>query len=341
VSSVNELFVAQIRVNPDLSMQTPAAPFSSYGNVANIDGYLEESVNYDARSGSYRARGINWDGNYSIGLKSGGVINPILTGTPAIDRTTKLVTSETIFGGTATIDPAMGTIKLSKATLPKNFVITLQYNPRFLRITPLGTSGYASPAALFDDRLGISNTATTYAFWRTPSGGLEPETSLNTFPHRIFVTATKSAVAGGQTSRPVMATYRLGIRLGRALRVLPDGSLNEPTFLITGNVGSYQLDPAAGKVYFTVADENRILNVSLDGVTSPKIVSLVGESAEEFVPMESAMNEANLFTFMDPMASNTLRRGMMWMLWTSNRNGSPNVYMQGLARKLSPILPAP
>jgi hypothetical protein len=139
-----------------------------------------------------------------------------------------------------------------------------------------------------------------------------------------------------------MASFRYGIRLGRAVLVNSNGTLGE-TVTVSGNTGAYQLDAAAGRIYFTHLDDNRIVRVQIgSGPTAIDItrpVSLVGETVEEFVPMESALNEANMALFLDPVGDTTNRRELVWMVWSSMRRGAPSLFFQTMARKITPHLP--
>jgi hypothetical protein len=147
----------------------------------------------------------------------------------------------------------------------------------------------------------------------------------------------RSSQAGGQNSRPVMSTFRLGVRLGFPLPVNPDGTVTGLT--VTGNTGSYQVDPVGGRIFFTTSDEDRRVRVIYGAYNQVTTVSLIGETIEDFVPVSNPLNENGMFTFMDPMDSIGLRRGMVWMLWSSTRNGAPSIYMQGYAKRLGPFLP--
>ena len=336
-SSVSEVFMA--RLDPNLGYRT-------YGRVNFIGApviagtQISENAVYDSRFGAYRVRGSVWHGTYGISINGAS----ILTSAPSIDRQTKLQSATTIFGGRAIIDSELGTIKFTGAPLPKTAQILVTYTPTFMRLSETGIAGYTSPSLVFDNRLESSNNNVDYSLWKTPSGADETASSANTFADRLVMSAVRSATAGGQTSRPTMATYRLGIRVGRSILTNPDGSLAE-TLTITGNSGSYQIDPAAGRIYFTRLDEEKPIRIQLNGaglttpvdITAP--VAFVGETAESFITMENPVNESNLYMFLDPVGTIANRRGMIWMLWSSTRNGAPSIFMETVARKIIPVLP--
>lgn len=332
-SNVDEVFMA--RLDPNLNYRT-------FGTTAT-NGALVETGVYDARYGAYRVRGAAWSGDFDITVNGSSII----TSTPVEDRQTGIQAATTIFGGRVVVDPMLGTVKLTGATLPKSAQLQVTYTPTFLRLSDTSVAGYNSTSALFDRRLESSNTAASYAFWKTPSGNDEPATSANTFADRLVVSAVRSATsaaASAQVSRPAMSTLRLGIRVGRSILVNADGSLAE-SVTVTGNTGSYQIDPAAGRIYFTRYDEDKVLRIQLGGggsaaaVDISRPVTFIGESAENFITMDAPLNESNLFLFLDPVGTTTNRRGMIWMLWSSTRNGAPSIFMQTMARKIVPVLP--
>ncbi len=336
-SGVSEVFMA--RLDRNLNYRT-FGQINPVGVPVVPGTQIVENAVYDSRFGAYRVRGSVWNGQFDIAVNG----TSILTSVPAIDRQTKLQSATTIFGGRAMIDTELGTIKITGAPLPKTAQLQVTYTPTFMRLSETGIAGYTSPSLVFDNRLENSNTRGNYAYWKTPSGVNETAASVNTFADRMVMSAVRSATTGGQTARPVMGTYRLGVRLGRSILTNPDGSFAE-TVTVTGNTGSYQIDPAAGRIYFTRFDEDRSIRIQLGGagsipavdVTRP--VTFIGETAENFITMENPTNESNLYMFLDPVGNVGNRRGMIWMLWSSTRGGAPSIFMQTVARKIIPVLP--
>jgi hypothetical protein len=329
-SSVQELFMSRMR------LQNGAWTFIPWADTVVGTGQLVENLVFDNRVGGYRPRGSQWQGFFNITLGNG---TPVAAGPAVVDRQTQIARIPTIFGGDMVIDTNLGVVKFTQANLPQNTQLILTYAPLYLRVSNSAVAGYSAPSMVFDLRLEPSNTNTTYAFWKTPSGADQPAASTSTFSHRFMVSAIRSAATGGQVGRPVMSTFRYGVRLGRALRVNPDGSLAEP-LTITGNTGAYQLDPAAGRVYFTMDDEDQVVRINLNGNVFERRVSLVGESAEDFVPMDRPMNESNFNLFLDSQSFPATRRGLVWGIWSSTREGAPSLFMQGMARKITPFLPS-
>jgi len=329
-SGVSELFLSRLQVGGPQGWQ-----FVTFGNASILNGSLVDNMTYDARLGGYRARGAAWAGDFAVTLADG---TPVVSGPAVTDRQTLIKTYPTIFGGNMVVDSNLGVVRFTQATLPKNLQLVVTYTPLFIRVSGTTVAGYSTPSLIFDPRVEPSNTSTTYAFWKTPSGANQPANSSTTFSHRFMLSSIRSAAAGGQTGRPVMSTFRFGIRLGRALKVNPDGSLGE-TLIISGNVGAYQIDPVAGRIYFTADDEDRIIRLGFNGQRTQKMVTIIGESPEDFVPMDTAVNESNFNLFLDVAGFPATRRGMVWGLWSSTRDGSPNLFMQSMARKITPFLP--
>ena len=345
-SSVTEVFTTKLAVDPTtLAVQNTATFF---GQPNTVGGSLVESITFDSKFNGFRARGTNWSGSFTLRSAAGvsvfadAVGNPTDTPVQTLDRETGLQSYPTIFGGRVIVDPALGLIRFTSSQLPKSTQMVLSYVPSQLRLSGTSSSGYSAPSTLYDGRLAPSNTTATPALWFTPSGANEPSTSVNTLADRLLLTAIRGATSGGQTSRPVMSSYRYGVRLGRAVVVNADGTLGEAVS-VSGNVGSYQLDAAAGRIYFTHLDDNRIVRIQIgSGVNAIDItrpVSLVGETTEEFVPMESALNEANMALFLDPRGDAANRRELVWMIWSSMRKGAPSLFFQTMARKITPHLP--
>jgi hypothetical protein len=132
------------------------------------------------------------------------------------------------------------------------------------------------------------------------------------------------------------------------------------TVVVTNNIGPYEVDPAAGRIYFTALDEdNPAVSVTYTGVDigtgnslpsatiGPVTVSYVLEKDETPVMIDQAVNEGSLSAFLDPFsyqssgtASND-RPPLVWMFYSSTRNGYPDVYFQTIAPRLSPLLAPP
>jgi hypothetical protein len=341
-SSNSEVFIARVRdanTSPRFIEFGVAGAFNAAGRAE-----ITEVMTFDGKTGGFRTRGLSWQGDYDIRLNGNLISNSIirdaagnLLSASKTDRDTKLQVLTTSLNIPVTVDRELGLVKFGNTSLPKGSALTVTYNPLFLRLSSNQNAGYSTTSMLFDSRLSLSNDDGTSYFWKTPSGAIEPASSTNTRSDRFMLTAVRSSQAGGQNSRPVMSTFRLGVRLGFPLPVNPDGTVTGLT--VTGNTGSYQVDPVGGRIFFTTSDEDRRVRVIYGAYNQVTTVSLIGETIEDFVPVSNPLNENGMFTFMDPMDSIGLRRGMVWMLWSSTRNGAPSIYMQGYAKRLGPFLP--
>lgn len=342
-----EVFTTKYQLDPvTLAVQTTVA--TSFGLPNTVGGALVETIAFDNKLNVFRSRGTNWSGTFTLRSAAGvsvfadSVGNPTDTPVQTLDRETGTLSYPTIFGGRVTIDPSLGLIRFTSSQLPKSTQMVLSYVPTQLRLSGVSTSGYSAPSMLFDGRLAPGNTSTTPGLWFTPSGAPEPSGSVNTLADRFILTSIRGAASGGQTSRPVMTSFRYGVRVGREILVNRDGSLGE-TVTVSGNNGSYQIDAAAGRIYFTRLDDNRIVRIQIgtgpSAIDITRPVSMVGETVEEFVPMEGGLNEANMALFLDPMGSATNRRELIWMIWSSMRKGAPSLFFQTMARKITPHLP--
>jgi hypothetical protein len=351
-SQINEIFICRLGVDVSLNFNNTLVSYPNEQAFGNPLLFADEVMTYESKIGGFRSRGMRWERGFDIlgGVdpenptpifadRNGATVSlndPNVDAT--IDRKTGLISARTIFGGRAVIDSDLGTVKLTGGQLTKNLKLVLRSRSNVIRVSSSTNTGYSTPSLIADNRLAPSNTADEFTYWFEPSGAQSPPDSPNTFANRLFLTAVRSAAAGGQTSRPVYTTFRQGIRLRRALQV-------GEVIVVSGNTGRFQVDAAAGRIYFTEVDENRYITVQIQNASGGIIipprtyaVSLIGESVEQFVPIEGALNESNLFTFMDPFGDANLRRNMFWMLWSSTRNGSPNLYFQTMAPKIGPSL---
>jgi hypothetical protein len=319
-------------------------------------------------SGVYRARGVVWNLNAGRGFilsQANGTnrLNVLLDGydaggtytaandTRQYDATTGILSFDTRLGGKAYIDPAIGQVRFTGGLPPRTANLLLTYQPRFVRVTAGGPAAYSGSTGLFDSRL-VSSTA---GWWRSAN---VPATMTDDIRNdRLIFTYTRAASGTGQAARPYMSTLRFGVRLtdpvsGEALRIATDTNGNPISpVTVTGNSGFYQLDPAQARVYFTAFDEDRTVSITFPAmndagasrgvVTLTNLrVSLVGERAEEVVPIEQAVNESGLSPFLDPfnyLSAADRRPPLVWMFWTSTRSGGPDLYFQTIAPNWSPI----
>lgn len=339
----------------------------------------DEGIVADNEPGLFRARGVYWDTNSAIVLRqivNGTSMDLLVPGSGVYDQQTKLISYNTRLGGKVYMDPMQGTVRFSNGAPSSSARLLLSYTPRFLRLSAGGNAGYSDPVVLYDDRF-ISDPT----YWRAASGADAGFTTLAVYANRslsndrTIVSYNRAAAGGGQTARPYMFTMRYGVRLDYQLPTLPNGqpkfvrgnstydSIESIVFNDPNPKDAFQIDPAQGKVYFPSSDEGRSVTISyyakddsgnyvVDALGSPlrlektAIISLIGESSEAPIPIETSVNESNMVPTLDPFtyrnvnvnAGGVYRRPpLLWMFWTSTRNGSPDIYFESLAPRLTPI----
>lgn len=181
---------------------------------------------------------------------------------------------------------------------------------------------------------------------------------------RYVFTYNRAAGGAGQASRPYMTTRRMGVKLQYPIYVAPTGlpGYVQVLWYQNGNwvdpspVHYYQIDPVNGKIYFQGIDEGALVLVkyqAADATTGQPLknganglitpgeiipVAQITETAESPVLMNSPVNESGLDTFLDPFNyPQELRRPpLMWLFWTSTRNGTPDIYFETLSPMLIP-----
>ena len=104
-------------------------------------------------------------------------------------------------------------------------------------------------------------------------------------------------------------------------------------------------------MYFTDADENREVTVTFTGIDpgsgaeilnlqATAIVSLISEDDELPLPIDQAVNETQVTSFLDPFDPAPVaerRPGLVWMFYTSTRAGGPDLYFQTIAPRFTPV----
>jgi hypothetical protein len=293
-------------------------------------------------SGLYRAQGVMWNYQQPIGLSmtlNGTTTDILRASTRSVDPQTGVVSYDTNLGGKVYLEPASGKVRFSSGVPPRNGVLLLQYTPYFFRLTD-GSVGYNTPSVAFDN-----HRTSDISWW--DSGAWNDARLRN---DRVVTTFVREGGAG-QAPRPVVRTMRLGVRL--PFNFATDDSGYPVSVLVSGNTQPFMVDPGTNSIYFTAADEGRAVTVTYSaylpgsgqGTVTPfstgATVGLIDESVESVVPIEQAVNESGLSMFLDPFDPNSsdvrLRRPtMLWMVWSSTRAGSPDLYLQTYAPRLAP-----
>jgi hypothetical protein len=109
----------------------------------------------------------------------------------------------------------------------------------------------------------------------------------------------------------------------------------------------YQVDPGNGRVYFDLLAEGEPVEIrytyqdangNQQTATVLDTVAWGTELAEQPVPIEQAVDEGTIFAFPDPFvwSQSDPRPGLIWIMYTSTRNGTRDVFYQSLAPRWLP-----
>jgi len=308
---------------------------------------VQESLESTGEAGLYRTRGVVFNPNAQILLQqdlNGTVTNLELPGTRIRNTDTGIYSFNSALGGKVYVDPAMGTVRFSGTSPAQNARILLTYTAKFLRVTGSGaTATQVYPSLVFDNRL-IGD----FSYWaRNNNSGIQPSDQVR--PGRFVLTYGRAAAGAGQAARPFMQSFRLTVALPTSIHTQSNGTVT--SIQVSGATSFYQVDPANGRVYFTDADEARNVIITYTGADAttgapiPNIqvqgmVQLKTERLEAPVPIEQAVNESQLSMFLDPFDNvnpANRRPGLLWMLWSSTRSAGPDIYLQTIAPRFTPL----
>jgi hypothetical protein len=274
-----------------------------------------------------------------------------IASTMVVDRQSGLISCDCTLGGKVYFDPQLGTVRFSRAVANPSIELRITYSPAFMRITNGGSAAYSQPTTIFDDHFLSDGTE-----WYNT-------TPLTQTDRTMFFFGKAADASASTTARPFMVTMRYGVRLPTRIATTAGGTLAGP-LTITYTSGQpfknpYQVDPANGRIYFTAADEDQGVQITYTGVdesngnsvvepTQTANVSYVLEQDETPVLIDTAINESSLYAFPDPFSyENQPSQGAMpqqprppliWMFYTSTRNGGPDIYFQTIAPRLSPVV---
>jgi hypothetical protein len=296
----------------------------------------------------FRSRGVSYNGRGTIRLEmdlNGTVTNLEVANTREFDPQTGLISFTSKLGGKVMIDTLTGSIRMTSGTLNRNAKLLLTYTARFLRLTAGGaTASHSAPSLIFDERL-----IGEFSYWaRQNNSAIQPADQVR--PGRFVLSYGRAAAGAGQAARPYMQTFRFAVQLPTAVHTQDNGAITNIS--VNGATSYYQVDPANGRIYFTAADEARTVSVTYTGVDEANglpvpgltlnnaTVSLRTERLEAPVPIEQASNESQMSMFMDPFDNGNpanRRPGLIWMIWTSTRSSSSDIYFQTIAPRFTPV----
>jgi hypothetical protein len=304
-----------------------------------------EALVRDREGGLFRAEGLFWNRNADLRLfqrLNNADTDLEVPNTRTYDPETGVISFEILLGGRVYLDTQMGTVRFGTANPSRAATILLTYQPRVLRVTSNERAGHSGSSLLFDNRL-----ASDESYWARDNSraALSEELRMS----RYVITYNRASAGGGQAARPYMRSMRLGVQLPTPIHTQQNGVITN--IQVLDATSFYQVDPVNGRIYFTAVDEDRTIRVAYTGVdeaTGNLIafgqatyrIGLVTERDEAPVPIEQVVNEGNLTTFLDPFdptAAAARRPGLIWMIWSSTRAGSPDLYFQTIAPRFTPI----
>jgi len=305
---------------------------------------LMEQLVREGSSGTYRARGVNWEDDepmYVYAIRLGTAPFRIDTSrNRTVDPNTGIISVDSALGGKIFIDRHVGTVRFSDPP-SSDLTIALRYTPNVVRVSELGnTGGHTNPSSFLDMR---PQPDRSYYFRRGGSVMQANDIPLST---RYVHFYERGATGAGQARRPYMKSQRLLIQLPAPV-ALQNGSI--VNLQVVGMIGdTYQVDPANGRVYFDLADEGRSVTINysyydsagnLQQTSVEDIVYWGTETAERPVPIEQAIDEGTIFAFPDSIvwSASDPRPGLIWFMYTSTRNGTRDVYYQTLAPRFNAI----
>ena len=345
-------FTGKLRGRKNSEVFKGRLPYADPSNPIAFPSVVNEILVPDSEAGQFRAKGVEWlvDASNPVVLQlrnsAGAVANIEVANSRRIDKASGLIVVDTTLGGKAYLDPRMGTVRLSTGLPLSTDRLVLSYTPKFLRVSVGTTAGYSGVSHFHDSRVDGVIPPNTTKYWARPdnSGIIAGDTPR---VNRFFMSYNRAAAGAGQAARPFMKTMRLGVELPYQIYTNATGSIVGLT--VTGATDFFQVDPVKGRIYFSPADEDRVVSIqyySIDKSTGAQIgpfvennvrVSLVSEMDETPVPIEQAVNESNMIAFPDPFDNPAFPRpNLVWMFWSSTRGGSPDLYFQTVAPRFAP-----
>ncbi len=309
----------------------------------------------------------------------GGVSTDLLLTNPApvFDSATGRVYFASALGGQIAIDPQGGTITFTGVAPRNSDMLLLSYTPQTLRVNvSRNDSGVIVPPAGNDGQSGVPwiNDA---AF--TPRTHIEP-TGSNTGPVTFLDRTnnprwrpgqednTVGSVPNGATSVPVTRLWsffrksdastaasstiyyksmRLMVRLPRGVVRNQQPNWNVlGNITVTGNTGPYEVDWIRGRVYFTEADEGRLVSIAFNYARaangnafavpatlyrvmwgdeiSSSLTPGDATTNERVLPLSTPVNEGQISAFKDPF------QDKVWIFWSSTRAGTTDLYYMAI-----------
>jgi hypothetical protein len=328
-----EVFFARFRANRSGELR---------GLIEQPQRLMEQLVR-EGSSGTYRARGVNWEDDEPMqvfAIRVGAAPFRIDTARNRTeDPNTGVISVDSALGGKIYLDRHVGTVRFSDPP-SSDLTIALRYTPNVVRVSELGNAGgHSNPSSFLDLRPYWD----AYYFHRNGKGINPGDIPIST---RIWHFYERGATGAGQTRRPYMKTQRLRIQLPTPVAVQDGNIVNLQVVGMQGNF--YQVDPGNGRVYFELPDEGRQVTINysyrdangtIQQTSVQDSVHWGTETAEQPVPIENAIDEGTIFAFPDPfgLIPNIQRPNVVWIMYTSTRHGTRDVFYQTIAPRFGVI----
>ena len=232
----------------------------------------------------------------------------------------------------------------------------LRATPYYARISSGVGSNFRGLTMCYDDRLQSEPNFSGRAGYIFNGNTYYDSNAVGQTVDRFMISYQATNTSGTANAAPVYRSLRFGAKLAYRPGVNARGYLTY--FEVGGMVGGsyYQVDPVKGNVYVGADNElnggvARTLTVTYDAIdtdgtfigrrTETLAVGLVAETDEIKVPIENGTNESSVALALDPptaaFSNATMpRTGLYWLIWTSSRTGSPDVFFQTMAPRFSP-----
>jgi len=271
----------------------------------------------------------------------------------------------------AVIDLSAGTVTFPYRAPSRTDVVFADYTPRAMRLT----ANHGWNSLVPNDGVPVPQPIAFYAGANSaPTGGLEKSLNprwkyilpaLNNPTQsppvdRLWLFYRKST---GSTPAEVFVvkTMRLGVQLPTPVFTpiitdvqgerRPDVSGVSVTG-ISAPVGPVEVDFARGRIYFTEADEGKLVSITYIGLDAqgnaegaPRTVvgvvrwidetSEATEGSQALVPLVGATSESNLFALKDEFEPK------VWLFWNSTRTGTSDLFFQTFSPRLYPDVIVP
>lgn len=293
------------------------------------------------------------------------------------DQASGLLYFDSIGGGQIVVDMRSGTIRFPQVAPPLSDRIMVSYIPYVMRLntsrddsnidrTLAGNFGNMALAPAFKPTASVAssgnNTNPVAIFDRAPNPRAQLTSPQVVFPSgatptidRLWVLYRKNDPSGVAKSTIYYKSMRLTLKLPFPVKLgapAANGTQQLANVVVVNNRGPYEVDWVRGRIYFTEADENNVIQlhytfydpnststgdtgvmtyrVSWADEISASIQQADQTTPEVVLPTDSAVSEGQVSAFKDPFLDK------LWVFWSSTRAGSTDLYFETIAPQFYP-----